>query len=341
MTAAQLYAAVSGRIPADPPPVAGYDEIVYTAQADATRTEGIGALRRLAQRFVDRPDLHCFPAPTRWLWLLLVALFRRVSHRALPLLSLLMAPLAAAYAFADILTEYTIAYAAVALCLVSPLLHIVGRRALQDGPVAAVTLLAIGAGLHGSLLGVAVLVFALLSLKEGAAFSLPAVAAACLYGAPVALLGVAIGIAVWVASLALLYGPRLAWRVLRASSRGHDNPYARAHQRGAPHRLLTDLLLLSPLPFLLLPTGIATGAEAVVVALLIGAHALAPVRNARFIVAADLAVRCIAAAGVAAIEPLLILPMLAADIAISLRMRRVYDPVTAELCAALGMPARS
>ena len=310
------------------------DEIVYTAQAETIREMGPKAFRLMARHFLAEPGIQVYPSPIRWLWTTLTALTLRVP-RLLPLVSLILAPLAAVWALAG----HVPAWAAL-LCAASPALHIVSRRRLQDGPVAALTLVALGFALRGNGIGVAITVAALLSVKEAALFATPAVFAATLYSPDPssALYGLAGGVAAWAVGLSIIYGPRLALRTLRAASAGHSNPYAAEHQKGAPHRLIVDLALVSPAAVIAACVG--HGLAATLALVLVAVHALAPIRNLRFIIAADLLIRCAAVAAIGD-RPGLLGAMIGTGLFISFRLRAIYDPVTANLVEALGMHAPS
>jgi len=215
----------------------------------------------------------------------------------------------------------------------SPLLFLVGRRRFQDAPVAALTIAGLGFALRGDPIGLALVTFALLGVKEAGLLSLPAFALAwMLSGAPAAPLAVSLAAGVTGAALAaraLLGG--MAWPIFRAASRGHGTPYTQEHQQGTAHRLVVDLVLISPLTTIAALFGPAW-LIGLALALLI-AHTAAPVRNVRLVLAADLLLR---ASAVAAFG-WWIAPALAVDLYISRRLRAVYDPVTAALTSQLGM----
>jgi hypothetical protein len=143
-------------------------------------------------------------------------------------------------------------------------------------------------------------------------------------------IGAGSGIAASCLALLLLFGG-MAPAMLRAGSKGHATPYTLDHQRGAWHRLLVDLVLVSPITTIAALFG--PGRLLALVALLIGAHLVAPVRNVRLVLAADIILRCAAVAAFG----WWIAPALLVDLYISHRLRPVYDPVTAALTSQLGM----
>lgn len=309
----------------------GPDEAVYVAQAEAIRTGGLQALRDIGAEYVEEPTLQAYPSPLRWLWLSIVALTLPVSDRAWQFLAAaLMGP--AAYLLTH--SWQTALWAAA-----SPLTLILCRRRLQDVPVALATLLAVFAGKSHDPVWLAVVLFALLSLKEAGLLAIPAVAAAWLLSdgdwQPLAV-GLSSGVAAWGAVLVLIFGTH-AIDIFRTASRSHGTEYGKQHQKGAPHRLLVDLVMVSPVAVLVAVLGAGHAPVlAVSAGLIIAAHTLAPVRNVRFILAADVLLRCVAASAL----PVYALPVvLAIDAAITWRIRDIYDPVTAALCGAFAMPA--
>ncbi len=192
------------------------------------------------------------------------------------------------------------------------------------------------------MLGLATL--ALLGLKEAGALMLPA--AACLWLAaghpPIAgVLALSAALALWLAATRLLLG-RKAWAVLGAAKAGHGTPYTVSHQRGDWHRLVVDLVMVSPLPVLWLASGHNHAAWLTVAAVaIVAAHALAPVRNVRTVLAADLVTRGLFGCSMAAIHPALVPAVLLPDALAIWRLRNSYDPVTATLTAAFGMTSRT
>ncbi len=303
----------------------GPDERVYENQAQALRERGFKGFRHLALEYLASFQAQSLPSPLRWLWIVLVALL----GRAAPILGAVAAVPVAAWALHPITPIWPLALLAAG----SPLLFLAGRRRLQDAPVAAVTLAALGFAIRGDALGLGLAVFALLGLKEAAILTLPAIAGAWLLsGAPWTGFAIGAGAGVAGATLAVLalFG-RMAPAMLRAGSKGHATPYTLEHQRGAWHRLIVDLVLVSPVTTLAALFG--PSPLLALVALLLGAHLIAPVRNVRLVLAADILLRCAAIAAFG----WWIAPALFVDLYISSRLRPVYDPVTAALTTQLGM----
>jgi tetratricopeptide (TPR) repeat protein len=303
----------------------GPDERTYQNQAAELRKRGFGAFRHMALEYLSSFLAQSLPSPLRWLWIVLVALL----GRAAPIMGAVAAVPVAAWALYPVTPLWPLALLAAG----SPLLFLAGRRRLQDAPVAAVTLAAIGFALRGDPIGLGVSLFALLGLKEAAILTVPALAGAWLLSGA-SWLGFAVGagsgaIGAGLAVLAL-FG-RMAPAMFRAGSKGHATPYTLEHQRGAWHRLIVDLVLVSPVTTLAALFG--PPALLAVVALLIGAHLIAPVRNVRLVLAADILLRCAAIAAFG----WWIAPALIVDLYISSRLRPVYDPVTAALTTQLGM----
>lgn len=303
----------------------GPDEQTYANQAARVRRDGLGAFRRMALEYLSSFGAQALPSPVRWLWILLVGLF----GKALPVASALACAPVAAWALAPRLGLVP----ALLLAAGSPLLFLAGRRRLQDAPVAALTLAALGFALRGDGAWLYVSLFALLGLKEAAALTIPALAVAWSYsGAPWRGFALSTGSALLMAGAVVLalFGAT-ALPMLRAGARGHSTPYTKDHQQGAWHRLVVDLVLVSPVTTFAALFGPAW--LLALVAALLGAHLLAPVRNVRLVLAADILLRCSAIAAFG----WWMAPALAVDLYISRRLRAVYDPVTAALTSQLGM----
>lgn len=301
------------------------DESRYQWAAGLVRSFG---LRRGLTLFVDAylgiPDAHHGPSPLRWLYVAAVA---TVPARALNVVALVLCAAAAWWLGGPL---------AAGIALLSPLAHVLARRQLQDLPVAALTLAAIGCAVHGHPVGLAVALWALLSVKEAALLAFPGVtSAALLAGHADVLMAMPVAIAAWATSISLLLGRR-ALAVSRRARRGHDHDYGRQHQRGAPQRLLVDLVALSPGPVLFAALGAGAQPElAAAAALLLAAHAASPVRNVRTVLAVDMLARVLVAA---APWPLLLVVVgLDAWTLRTARLRLVRDPVTGALTWALDM----
>jgi len=307
-------------------PTLGPDEATYENQANMIRRGGIAAFRRMGLEYLNSFQAQSLPSPVRWLWIVLVALFGRWPA----IIGAIAAVPIAIWACLPIAPQHVVGYAVLGS---APLLYLAGRRRLQDAPIAALTLLAIGFALRGSPLGLGLSIFALLAIKDTAVITIPALAVAW-WPSGMPWIGFAVATAGYAAAalavLLALFGSMLP-AMLKAGTRGHSTPYTKDHQRGAWHRLLVDLVLVSPattLAALFGPPQILAIAAA-----LVAAHAIAPVRNVRLVLAADLILRI----GAVAAFGWWILPAVALDLYASGRLRTVYDPVTAALTSQLGM----
>lgn len=312
----------------------GPDEACYATQAAAIRERGWRGFRVLADRFTE--GSASLPSPVRWLWLALCAVF---GIRAVVVVSALLTPIACAWLFSFWLPGWS----PVIVACGSPLLWTLARRRLQDVTVSLLTIVALGCASLGSPWLLCLALLALLGTKEAAVLMVPAIAGLWLTaGHPVLPLALALGasLALWLDISRALLGPNL-WRVLRAARAGHGTAYTLAHQRGDWHRLCVDLVLVSPWPCALFALGMVAAPKlAIATALVVTVHAVAPVRNARTVLAADLLIRGLAGATLYAFSPWLLLPMFAADVLGAWRLRGTYDPVTATLTAAFGMTPR-
>lgn len=300
----------------------GPDEQIYLLQAQAIRDLGIrSGFRELSRAYLDDPELAAYPSPIRWVWILALRYVPRLTLVS----GILLAPLA--------------------VC--SPLLWILARRRLQDTWIALLTVAAGVAAWFGCWPALTVLLFVLAASKESAWLALPAIATLWLTrGHPLAPLcwSFGISIAAYCLATAAILG-RSAPSVLNRALSGHDTDYTREHQRGAWHRLLVDLAMLSPVPLLLAASSAQHhGGLALGIGLLVATHAVAPVRNVRLILAADIGLRILAALALLSMQPAAAIGFatlaLVADITIARNVSKIYDPVTAQLCAALGMPDR-
>lgn len=263
----------------------------------------------------------------------------------------------------------------------SPLLWHLTARCLPDVMVAACQLAAFGLLLSWTrtgdwfqLTGAFFLLFLLVAMRESSiAPTVVALAVTMLLGnntmdsIVVCALGAG-AVALWLALL-LVSGMKLRWfrELLRRQLRQGDTPYTWAYQTGAWHRLIVDLLLLSPLPVLVALLGAESQSQVrpvmMFAAVLLATHIGLPLRNVRTVLAVDLLVRMVAGVvlvGVAreggttivlvlreehtvsfsAFAVVFGVLFLASDVrtwARVFRGGRVYDPVTANLVRALGM----
>jgi hypothetical protein len=147
--------------------------------------------------------------------------------------------------------------------------------------------------------------------------------------------------AAWFAVTFAIFG-RMTLPMLRTASKGHATPYTLTQQQGAPHRLLVDLALVSPVATVLAVLGASHSPKLALITLtLIGAHALAPVRNVRLVLAGDLLIRALGASMLTTFSvPVAVIVgalWIASDVYIARKLRKVYDPTTAALAGELGM----
>lgn len=286
------------------------DETTYLVQGWRVARHGVAGLRQMAELHAYTPDA---PSPLRWGWLFLVALALRVGsveHRSIAILS------SAGHVACAVLAGLVWAPAAGVLVLASPLGLTLGRRALGD-TWAALLCLALLATPPGPARAAAA--FAALAVKESNAMAV--LALVC----PWALAGTG----AWtVASVAVL-GPRVAWTLARRARAQGDTDYSRAEQRGMPHRVIVDLMLVSPAIVL---ASVFLGSAPRCALLWLGLCAIAPLKNARLLLGVDLALR-VALAPLVSGEVLFCL--VAIDLAIAWRIRDVYDPTTRNLVGAV------
>lgn len=310
----------------------GPDEACYWQQGAAIRERGpIAGIRALAERFLTEPLALNFPSPLRWLWVYCMAVGSPWRRYLLSLVSALAIPAVAFWALGPVSIDGW----AIVLAASSPLVWQLARRGLQDLTVGVVALLALGCALHGNHVGLAIAIFALVSLKEAAVLYVPAILGAGYLGGGDALtLGAACAAGVAGAAIAIraVVGP-LTWQVFCRAREAPENLYTKYHQAGAPHRLVVDLALVSPAVVVGLAAASPPATIIAFLALAILAHAFAPVRNVRTIVAVDIVAR----AWLAHHAGIYVLQLLAVDAFIFYRIRHLYDPVTSELTKALGM----
>lgn len=338
-----------------------FNNVIRYSRADETSMllharaflERPGDYRAQCERWLSDRGAWCTPSPVRFGNLLLLgAAFRitgRPTHRTMAWVSALAGVLgvAAAYGIGSELAGQRAGLFAAVLTFCAPLGLAMSRRALQDSAVSATTLGAAWALLGGHPWAGATLLAFLLAEKETAALFFPALAGLCwAAGRPVwwpfPLAG-----AVYAVAFAALAGGRvgLLWRFARAVSSVGPHPYAVAHQSGPLHRLPLDLFSLGPVAILLAVSGRAVAPALGAAALLLLVLGLVPAtKNVRLALPADGLLR-ISAAG--ALATMGMLPAIAGVLAVTVSelwiFRRVflqgdvYDPVTANVLAALGM----
>lgn len=292
------------------------DEQIYTAQAATLKKGGLQALRDLGAEYAEEPTLNAYPSPLRWLWLLWISL----SGWLVP----------AGCAGAIVLLCGLLFGLPAALCVVScPLMLLLAKKRLQDVPSAFLGLVSVGFALAHNPIGLALSLFAGLSVKESTLFLLPALCVGWLLsGGALVPLGISLsaGLMLWLLSLWFIFGHDLP-QILLAAKQGHNTDYTKAEQRGAPHRLLLDLFIVSPVAVCaaLWFHPLVLGATVITIVL---AHSLAPVRNIRLILIADIILRCMIATAL----PLWVLPLFTCvDAFIVWKIRHINDPVTSAL----------
>ncbi len=320
----------------------GPDEEIYAEQANTVARNGAAGLRAMARQFLVRHSMQALPSPTRWGWIYGLSMAPWLPVAAaiacLPLLAFALAPLVGVAA----------GWLGMAACAAAPLLHMLGRRKLQDTTVAALTLLAVGAAGFGDSVALGLATLALFACKEATVLVLPSVALAWWFGgASWAGFAIAVGAAglTWFGVTYLLFG-KMTLPLLRTAAAGHGTPYTLSQQRGAPHRLFVDLLLASPVTVLLAALGAAQSPRVTLIALtLFACHALAPVRNVRLVLAGELLLRGIGAALLTTLSwPIAVVigvVWVASDAWILNKLRTVYDPTTSALAGELGMTRQS
>lgn len=338
------------------------DEGTYIRTTQALRALGWGTYPGIVQTFIADTRLWVFPDPLRYGWYALTTIATSVQFRdggrAIANLSTLAGILAVllTWLLAREVVDENAALMAAALGITSPLQLGLGRRALQDETFCAAVLLALWcvarAAKSPTLLRYVAAVLALafmLSVKESGLFLLPA--ALALVYAIKRKISVADVVTVVAASLLFFLGFVACARdagaffqiaqIVRVVQRA---PYVVQFQNGPPHRLLVDLLALSPVVFVLAVAAIARREERVMVwplaATLIAFAFLS--KNLRFIVMVDPMMRIVAAPLVARHRAWLLVSavtewllfqavFVAAD---------VYDPVTFQILQALRMIPR-
>lgn len=331
----------------------GADETVMMRMAAQT-TASDYSYRLACNRWLESPALWKYPGIIRYGNILLVGglmrLVGKVTFRVATSVSTAagIASVALTWAIARQLAPGSETYA-VMLAATSPLQLHLGRRALQDETVCALTLAGIAAGITGHLVLAALALTALLAVKETTLTAWPALLG-CFWLARVPLLSAAAVLAaapaLFVAGFSLLSRrPLLFLKLFRSVRAAIGDDYGR-QQEGAPNRLPVDLLLLAPLVFMAAARSGLTPAVAFV-ALHLAAHSIVPImRSIRMVTASEAMLRVVAAAVIANWDPLSGALFIAVNAyAEYLLFRRVfvqagvYDPVTANVTRALGMSA--
>lgn len=323
----------------------GPDEQAYTHQAKMWASLGRKGYRALVSQYLGDSGRHTLPSPVRWGQVVgSGALVRRLGETwgfyVWNFFSLLLAVLVL-----PLPRPFT-----AGLVSAAPLLALLSKRRLQDLAVAGWFLVSYGclerALVHDRwawTLAACAAMGILLGVKEGAVFLLPALALEVVLSHRPAELSAFVGAAfVWGAGY-LAVGGRLRdlAPLFRAARGAHDHTYGKMFQRGAWHRGLVDLILVSPVAVC---GALAVGDRAMVAVALLAvlAHAFSPVQNARLLVGADLLLRLAWAKGMPnAWWGIAVAACLVSDMWLAKKLDEVYDPTTADLAISLGMVPKS
>lgn len=236
--------------------------------------------------------------------------------------------------------------AAVVLTGLSPLVLHLGRRALLDAQTCALALAVIVAGLYGQMMTAAVLLALMVAVKETTVTHVPTIAV-CLWMAGVPEVSIEPilfgGGCLYVTAFFAIGGGTKAIKAYRLAVRASKTDEYGRYQEGGIHRLLIDLALISPVA--LSAASRSTLWVVMIPALiLLAVHAALPVAQAiRMTLTADVLMRLAAAQVIAhSAHPIVWLCVAAAvDVALFRKVfpkvGGVYDPITANLTAALRM----
>lgn len=277
-------------------------------------------------------------------------LFEARVFRVMTTLSALggVAVVALTGAIAHALAGPEVALTAMSISTLSPLLLHLGRRALLDTIVAALTLGTLLALITGHPLVAAALIFVNMSVKETAPMAVPALVLAKWAAVglePIDALVFTVPFVVWaLVFCALARSFVLLWHVFRTIADIGEYPYGINHQSGPVHRLALDLFMLSPLAFLAASQAWSTPGALFALAMIVTNGVKASAKNVRMIAAADAGMRVAAATVLVSLPgilwPLAALAMIAAD-AWTFRtvfvVGEVYDPVHDQMGRALKM----
>lgn len=317
------------------------DETVMCRLGIAAAAPGY-SYRRACHEWLEHPEASKWPGVVRFGNIFLLGAAFRISKRNSYYVA---SALSTAASIATLWLSWLLVpdgtvWAALAISFSALQLHL-GRRALQDQTICALTLGALLAGLSGQLLLAAVLAAALIAFKETTALHTLALGAAWVANGsgPVAVVAAIAGswALYFAAFCAITREPLLLWKLGRRLTEARHDSYGIEHQQGALHRLPVDLFLLAPAAVVLaLRTTDLTPLVVFAVALLAVQSAVPILRSVRMVTAADAAVHVVAASFV---SPVLACAVAAADLYIFWRVfqrRAVYDPITLNLVTALG-----
>lgn len=304
--------------------------------------------RRACHDWLKREDAYHWPGMVRFGNVLLVgAAFRlfRANTYSVP------AAVSTAAGIATLWLSWALALwagcpptATTALILAfSPLQLHLGRRALQDQLVCATTLAALYSGLAGHPLIGLVFMAAMVAVKETTVPHVACVAIAWAWaGMPwMYAAGCTVGAAaLYIAAFTALTGePLLLWKLGKQLWGATASTYGVEHQEGEWHRLLVDLLMVSPVAFLLAVHG-WTSVSAVCAFfwfVLFFQNFFPVMRCVRMVLSAEAVLRVIAATSPVGL-------VYAACVAVTdltlfrqvFQRGEVYDPVHENLAVALG-----
>ncbi len=293
------------------------DETVYVHQARVS-SGGLGRYRWLIRTYLGERTAWSCPPPSRYGWILPVALLTRWRpgnpHALFVSLSAIGAaacvPLSCVIGWQ--LGGPIVGTIAAALSAGSALTRGMGRRGLQDTWVAALELGLVAAALSGWWPAIAVLTFLLLATKEtGVVFVVLAIGLdVLLHGRhPVPLaLSYALPAAAWLLVGGwLMGGLRMWWQVYRCMTVGvlpSSSAYSRDYGQGGARRALVDFVILSPvhvLAFVSVMAGVTWRTPAVLGVAMVGTllvlvHAVLMAGfTVRHVLVADQLIRIVAA----------------------------------------------
>lgn len=304
--------------------------------------------RRACHEWLEHPEASKWPGVVRFGNIFLLgAAFRLARRNSYYVASAISTAASIATLWLSwLLVPSGTVWAALAVSFSALQLHL-GRRALQDQTICALTLAALLAGLSGHPILAAVLAAALVAAKETTALHTLALGAAWIANgsglAPVAVTIAGSWALYFAAFCAITREPLLLWKLARRLTEARHDSYGIEHQQGAFHRLPADLFLLAPVAFLLAFRSATVSPLVVFAIALVAIQSAVPIlRSVRMVTAAAAAIHVIAAS---AISPVLACAVVAADLYVFWRVFQraaVYDPITLNIVTALGFaPKRS
>jgi 4-amino-4-deoxy-L-arabinose transferase-like glycosyltransferase len=331
----------------DVPAYSRADEAVYT---NYTRFLLDHSYRELVRDFITDQSRWVYPNPLRWGYFLLTSLTCRAAgrcdERMLAWLSTAagLACVYLTYHLGKRLVSREAGLVAAALTVTSPLQLALGRRALQDELFCALVLASLIALVENRRLATVAAITLALAVKETMFLSYPALLLAAWTtwrkkDLPLLLVPPLLYFAVF-AILARSGGD--FFRVMAIVRDAAGAPYAAQYQAGPPHRILIDLLTLSPLVVLLAAARRRWDLPAQISAVFILIFALVTSKNVRYAVMIDPMLRILAASTLLELARVRWAALAAVAVselwlfhAVFIRAR-VYDPVTDNLLRALG-----